>query len=78
MVLNIPLDATVENRLRDRARLAGVDVTEFVRRLLDQAAREDATAEFDSVLDELFTADQQSPPAASSTYPRGEIYADGD
>jgi antitoxin component of RelBE/YafQ-DinJ toxin-antitoxin module len=78
MTLNIPLDATVENRLRDRAQRAGIDVTEFVRRLLDQAAREDATAEFDSVLDELFAADQQSPPAASSTHPRSEIYADGD
>lgn len=78
MVLNIPLDAAAEDRLRDRASRAGVDVAEFVRRLVDEAARDDAAVQFDATLDEVFAADQQALPATSCSYSRDQIYSDGE
>lgn len=78
MVLKIPLDVAAENRLRERASRAGVDVAEFVRRLLEEATPDDPAAQFDAALDHLFSGDPQPLPSAASTYPRSEIYADGD
>lgn len=78
MTVSIPLDAATENRLRERAEQAGVEVAEFIRRLVTDAARDDAAVRFDAVLDEVFASDERPLPSTAASYSRAEIYSDGD
>lgn len=77
MTVSISLDAETESRLQERAREAGVDISELIRRLLNEAARDEA-ARFDSILDEVFSADDRPLPTNDSTFRRSDIYSDHD
>lgn len=78
MNVSIALDSATENRLRERAERAGVDITEFIRRVLAEAARDDAAVRFDALLEEVFASDERPLPSSASSYRRAEIYSDGD
>ena len=86
MVLRIPISEDTEARLRERARAAGKDVTQFVADLVERAAGTTAPAangklsadEFDAVLDEFFRENPEPVPALPADFSRADVYVDHD
>jgi len=84
MILHVPLNPGVEERLRRIARQAGTDVTAYVSQLIEHVALTGpldpvfSAADFDQAIDELFAGDTRKLPCTPLTYPRNDIYFEHD